>query len=217
MLRWLCIFVLLGLCFGQPVDAGAWPRAKGEVFLSLSVQGDLALQPASGFGAAYLEWGATERLTLGFDIGRPYGTAPKLRAFLRLPLPLSLGKTVTAIELGIGQDGPAPFLRPSVSVGRSLSFGHRSGWLNLDLNAEIFRQRLPLYQADLTFGLALPPRLTAMVQLNTSLRHGGQPQTRLASAVLFNFGKASQLEFGLSHALQGPAAPRVKLSLWQRF
>lgn len=79
MLRLAMIIWLLLSC---PALAGAWPRGKGNVFVASSTY----VLPSGAYTGLYAEWGVTERLTLGLDLGRGVSGQDKAVAFVQAPL-----------------------------------------------------------------------------------------------------------------------------------
>ncbi|MFU8776882.1 MAG: hypothetical protein ACNA7M_04360, partial [Roseovarius sp.] len=71
MLRRLILALAVLPWLEGTVEAGAWPRAKGQTFLVAAGQVDAPDQTGltrQSF-TLYAEYGATERLTLGLDLG----------------------------------------------------------------------------------------------------------------------------------------------------
>ena len=139
-------FVLLALVVGGPAAGGAWPQERGHGFVSTDTRisrpqnalrdGDLAT-----YNTLYAEYGLTDRLTLGVDLGRSVSGADKAVIFLRYPLSTPLPDTRVAVALGFGQIGNARVVRPGVSLGRSFTMGDkRYGWFSAEAVAEYERR-----------------------------------------------------------------------------
>ena len=76
--------------------AGAWPRPKGETFVSIATRQSTgartliaAVQDIESYNSIYVEHGLTDRLTVGLDAGRATGpdeTVDAALVFARLPI-----------------------------------------------------------------------------------------------------------------------------------
>lgn len=221
------IFALLA----SMASAGAWPRDKGRWFLATSTQ-------ISGFGAArnltqlelfnnlYLEYGLTQSLTLGLDIGQSIGfdptyhaSDPNYRLFARLPLVERQGSRL-AVEASLGKAGDQTYTAVGLNFGRGFTLGPNYGWFSVDTRqvmaegpgAEFLRQS----KLDVTAGLTFASRLKAMAQVfHTQV--GPDPYTSFAPSVVLPFGDRLKVQGGLIFDLQEPAPPGVKIGLWQEF
>ena len=95
----LRLAIMLWLALSPPLLAGAWPRGKGNVF----AVGYSYVLPSGAYSGIYGEWGMTDRLTLGVDVGRGVSGQDKSVAFVRAPL-WSPGRGHRfAVELGAGR------------------------------------------------------------------------------------------------------------------
>ena len=85
--------LLLCLC-AQQSQAGAWPRKAGEGFANVAVRlgwpqdvGEwTSLEPSQDYSTLYMEYGLTDRLTLGLDLGHSVSGGGKTVLFLQYPL-----------------------------------------------------------------------------------------------------------------------------------
>ncbi len=212
---WLA-FVLLPWCAAM-VEAGAWPREKGQVFLSISSQIDARDENGinrQSFGG-YAEYGATGRLTLGLDVNGDAVRRSKTIAFIRVPAGRTDRPLKLALELGAGQVENRAALRPALSIGRGFALGRRHGWLNADLRA-ILSGGTGL-ETDLTAGLAAASRSLAMIQLQAGVPDEGRDYLRLAPSVVYEIRPGTQIELGLIEPLSGGGERGVKLGLWRKF
>ncbi|WP_137702965.1 hypothetical protein [Marimonas lutisalis] len=208
-------------CLRAPAaQAGAWPREKGKVFLSAStrVAGTSLAGPYSIYSTTYLEYGLTDRLTVGLDVGHAISGQGKAVVFLRYPLALGKDPNRFAVELGLGTIAGEPAIRPGFSYGRGVSLGQSSGWFNVDTFAEYrgTNRRIDL-KSDITFGLDPPGPLKALVQLQTGISQGDPSFARLAPSLLYEFGSRSHIELGLTAGLIGDTQMGVKLGFWREF
>lgn len=198
---------------------GAWPRAKGETFLSLS--GEISEKDETGlyrqsFGL-YAEYGATPRLTLGLDA---YGDAVRMSkaiAFLRWPLGDADRATKIALEIGAGQVEEETALRPGLSVGRGFVLWERNGWLNADTRAILRDGAGIAYETELTAGLSVGDRVKAILQVQAGMPDEGQDYVRLAPSVVYALRPGVQVELGILAPVLGGGLNTVKLGVWREF
>lgn len=200
-------------------QGGAWPRAKGEGFVAASgtVEGPDEFGYYRQSFSLFAEYGATERLTFGVDLGGDALRMSKAIAFLRLPLGRPSRKVKLALGIGAGQVEGENALRPAFSIGRGMSIGKRHGWLNADTRAILFESGAVAYESDLTAGLSLGARLKALLQLQAGVPAQGRGYLRLAPSVVYRTRPGTHLEFGVTEPLSGGGERGVKLGLWRRF
>jgi len=201
------------------VQGGAWPRAKGEGFLAVSA----TLEGPDEFGlysqsySLFAEYGATERLTFGVDLGGDAGRMSKAIAFARWPLGPTARPLKLALEMGAGQVDGETALRPVISAGRGIAVGRRHGWLNADTRAVVFEGGSTAYETDLTAGLSLGARVKAMVQLQAGLPARGRDYLRLAPALIYETRPGTHLELGVTEPLSGGGERGIELGVWRKF
>lgn len=174
---------LAGLA-GQ-ASGGAWPREEGSLFVSslarLSWPQDITTwtshEPTGEYYTLYVEYGLTDRLTVGLDLGRAISGGGKDVAFLRMPLGRADRRLKLAGELGLGQIEGDMVLRPGLSLG--LGLGH--GWLSADGLAEIsLGSGETDLKLDLTWGLTLWDERKLIVQLQTGSKAATRPSSALS-------------------------------------
>ena len=125
--------------------AGAWPRPKGETFVSIATRQSTgartligAVQDLHNYTSIYAEYGLTERLTVGLDAGHGSGPDEAVDAalvFARLPV-WSPGEHKVAADLGFGllADGVEPTQTrirpgsPGAAASRAAGAAAGSGW-----------------------------------------------------------------------------------------
>jgi len=215
----LLLFLALLPWLSTAVLGGAWPRAKGEGFVAASA----TVEEPDEFGiygqsfSLYAEYGATERLTFGVDLGGDAGRMTKAITFLRVPVGRPSRPLKLAVEIGAGQIEGETALRPAFSVGRGISMGERNGWLNADTRAILFEGGSAAYETDLTAGLSLGARVKALVQLQAGVPAEGRDYFRLAPSVVYEMRPGTQLELGVTEPLSGGGERGFKLGLWRKF
>lgn len=219
MWRVLGFLHALVLClYAGQAEAGAWPRQKGALFVSTANYGPIPTVGVQGtFTSVYLEYGLTDKITVGLDLGRGVSGKSKTVVFGRIPIGPTDGKWRFAAELGIGKIAGEQVIRPGLSIGRSVDWAD-GGWLSLDLTSEVQQTGARLdIKGDFTFGLRLSPRLTAMVQIQGGLPHKEPDFLRIVPSILFDMRRKEKLEFGLSHDFMNPGVPGIKVGYWKDF
>ncbi|MBN9886895.1 hypothetical protein I6N89_06265 [Pelagibaca abyssi] len=204
------------------VTAGAWPRAEGRVFISSAVRlfwpQDIddwtSRKPSSQYYTFYAEYGLTERLTLGLDLGRSVSGDGKTVVFARLPLRARDTGLRIAAELGLGVIDKEPVLRPGLSLG----LGLKNGWLSAEGLSEISRHTGAAdHKLDLTWGWNLPQNRKFLLQMQTGLPHGKKPFARLASSIVLPVTPLVSAELGGTWDLTGSETFGVIMGVWSAF
>ncbi len=132
-----CVLALLLLVGLSPTAlAGAWPREKGELYLSLATYQGIDTDGAPyTTQELYAEYGLTPRLTLAFD---GYDTLnpenARLVLFLRRGLGPQTGAHRLAATLGLGKDGPQDAI--VLRLGGAWGYGLQNGWLGLNAHLD---------------------------------------------------------------------------------
>jgi hypothetical protein len=207
---------LLFLLAGQ-AEAGAWPRAEGETFLSFSVEADPAARVPDGYAALYAERGLAGGLTAGLDIGGDRAEMNKALFFLRWPLARDRPEAKIALEMGLGYAGDGLALRPGLAWGRGIEWGGMPGWLSLETHALLFDDLDGLWKADLTLGLKPRPRNKIMLQFQAALPSDSSPYVKLAPAWVRQIRDGRHIEIGVTAGIWRSDDLRLKLGLWHRF
>jgi hypothetical protein len=223
---------LLLLAAASQVEAGAWPREPGAVFLSfsstLSTGAETLLAPLTDIRSAsqvFAEYGLSETWTLGLDALRATGDDATLTAglvSLRRPVWRGDGGGIAAAELGLGflddADGTQARVRPGLSWGRGFESLRGGGWLGVESSVEL---RLPsgdtAVKADFTAGLKPTDTWMLIAQVQTGLYPDADPIVRLAPSVVRRLGPKSHAQLGLLGSVAGDDAVGVKLAFWFSF
>ena len=218
------LLFLLSICLvlGLQAQAGAWPRAKGSGFISgaarLSWPQDLAawtsMMPVSEYYTLYMEYGLSERITIGFDLGRSVSGAGKTVGFAQLPLRDAGRGPAISGQLGFGQISGRTVFRPGLSLG----WGLRRGWASVDGVAEI---RLDGggsdVKLDMTYGRNLSKDRKLIVQFQTGDTADDPPFARIAPSLVSPLGKRLKMERGVTWGLAGDNSMGVKMGVWLDF
>lgn len=225
-----------------PGTAGPWPRERGSFFVSTTVEAWESALPGIPhyYGSIFVEYGLTERLTLGhkYAMGSEAGTSMDLRLGIGLvrdrPYTLSLevvlGERESERFLLVPLADPPPdatarFGSVGLGWGRGLTLGARGGWvsvegmLTLPLEDEVPSLGLggPSVNLDTTFGVTFDNGWKALAQVFAFRGDDGQSVVKLAPGVAIPLGARMHVEIGarlLADDLEGSA---VALGLWQEF
>ena len=230
-MRILLLFMIL---FPSIATAGAWPREKGEVFLSFSNEVSARSQTRYATGTSlYAEYGLTNRLTVGFDgtLG-PTGTPSEAYLFLRTPLGQLDHPTHLAISFGLGVKSiPNPWGTTSnqklARIGASWGRGLKRGWLGVDISAAtvlntsitVPGQSGTTYKADFIWGMKPSKRVMLIWQLQTGKSPDGPTYARFSPSVIWEMprGKGAQIEIGIVQGITGDDSRNLKLGFWRAF
>ena len=238
MPRALALLILF--CLTAPSAwAGPWPRGEGETFLSFAAE----YSDSGDYGSLYAEYGLTETLTLGLDLGATSSDAKKAIAFVRWPVGDTAGPLRMAVQLGVGYaerwrtppfklvvkgggplpplPGPRPQMRPVLqtgfSIGRGLEILGQKGWVTLDTRAEMDDAFTSHYAADATLGLTYPKGHMLILQVQTGATDAGETWAKLAPSYVLELSDTQHLEMGFVAGVAGDTDIAARLGLWQRF
>lgn len=219
MLRRLILALAVLPWLAGAVEAGAWPRAKGQTFLAATGQVDAPDQTglAQQSFTLYAEHGLSERLTLGLDLGGDALRMTKSLAFARWPIGQPSRPLKIAVEIGVGNVSEKSALRPGLSLGRGLTFWGRQGWAAFDGRAVVFGGGEVTLESDLTLGLNISPRGMVIAQVQTGRPAAGRAYTRFVPSYVHATKPGAHLEFGLILPVSGGGERGVKLGLWRSF
>lgn len=217
------LILLFTLSLVHPAQAGAWLREKGTSFSSFAFTGTYALDTTS---QTYLEYGLTEKMTLGADIGyiRPRNALHGGYAtfFMRRPISAPDAASKWSYDLGIGAswigDQILPHLRAGLSWGKGMTWGEKSGWMNVDASVTWnLATELHLAKIDTTIGVNFTEVTTGMVQIY--LAHLAQDTfATVAPSLVFSPGKSKfRIQVGLESPLEELRDSSIKIGLWRNF
>lgn len=236
----LRVIVLIFLWISPTLaQAGAWPREKGSLFLSFSNTISANSQTRFQTGtSAYLEYGLTPRMTVGFDgfLGAT-GAASEAYLFLRFPVGKRNRPNKFALTFAIGQKSiPNPWGgtvdQPQIKLGASWGRGLKKGWLAADAYIIVpVTKKVPTFapaftahhnvhfSADFTWGQKPNDRLMLIWQVQTGIPAIGDAYVKFAPSVIWSFGgKAnSQIEIGIVKGITGDDSQSLKLGIWRIF
>lgn len=223
-MRW--ILALMIWCCATSVQAGAWPRNEGSLFVALSADATRAL--------LYAEYGMRNDWTTGMEISMPHGRRlPDVSQFVHHPIWRSKGgailsaglatelrETSAAVTIPELKGESEIAVRGGLFWGKGFATRLGDGWATLDGQVEqiVTTDWLDTGPAlKLDAGLGLKPLAQLMVTAQAQYwRRGAVEELRLETGAAWTMGKA-QLVAQPSVGVLGPSDPRVKIGVWMSF
>ncbi|PIE12651.1 MAG: hypothetical protein CSA70_09125 [Rhodobacterales bacterium] len=220
-MRRLTAILMITLLWATPALSGAWPRGKGNVFFqsALRVSASDKTGPYAVYSTTYLEYGATDTLTFGLDLGHGVSGDTKAIVFARLPIAVIADKHHVAVELGAGTLAGQATLRPGLSYGRGFkTVRDMTGWFAIDSFAELRTASGQVdFKTDITLGLNHNDRFKSMIQFQSGMSEGDNIFLRVEPSLVIRLGKKSHIELGLTAGLVGEDQLGVKFGFWRDF
>ncbi len=218
-----CLLAIAILWLGVvTATAGAWPREQGGVFASATVRlswpQDMvkarSFEPTGGYRTLYLEYGLTNRLTVGLDLGRSVSGRRKTVVFGRIPIRNRDTGIKAAFQLGLGTIDDRQIIRPGISLG----WGLENGWIAADAVAEM---RVESGEADLkldvTWGRNLGKGRKLILQMQMGDPVDDPSFARFAPSIVFPLNDMISLETGAAWGIVGDNTFGLKVGLWTQF
>lgn len=220
-LAFLAFLICLSPFAGQ---AGPWARGDGKIFASSSIflkwPNGRDFDRPDVYGAAYVEYGVSGRITLGIDAGSPdYMDTSRTKAigFLRYTLTPSDARHQFAVDLGAGVDNGDALARIGLSYGTGWTLGTLSGWVTLDgFGLHAPQTDVTKAAADLTVGVTAQ-NMKYMVQLSASQTNAGQQTAAIKPSVVRKINKSTYVELGAVFGLINKPDPELKIGIWKEF
>lgn len=207
MIRLLCALVSILAALSGPVDAGAWPRPKGEGFVAVSY-GTTGSQ-------VFAEVGLGRDWTMGVDVSRDLAGRLDGLVFLHHSLPGAPLGGVWSVGGAVGQRAGDTVVRTGLFFGRGFS-APIEGWVAVEAQSELSWLTGTAYKLDATLGVKPGGRMMYMIQGQAALWPGADPSLRIEPAAAVTLGPA-QIVLAPSMSVTGARDPRLKLSLWWSF
>ncbi len=225
MIRRACLVSgLMVLVLALPVAAGAWLRAEGSGFFSLSSSTTYSLD--SGF-AGYLEYGLAPKTTVGADLDltmrQGLAMSGTLSAFVRRPISLGDRPARMSYQIGLGArisgSDISALAKTTLSYGRSLTWKDRNGWVNVDTGVEWdLDGSNHIGKIDATLGMALGARAKGMFQVFWAIDSGGNTSTTLAPSYIYTPKNGKTIYVvGLEAKRSTTQDYGLKFSVWREF
>jgi len=190
-------------------------RFHHDIYTSDSPQ---LTKPASYYYSNFSEFGLTESITFGADLGHSVSGESKLIVFLRHPILALKDKHHFAAELGVGEIAGEFILRPGLFYGRGLAHHNSSGWLAIDV---LFEHHVRLqktdFKADFTYGTTFSGGIKTILQMQSGRQAGDPKFLRFAPSLAIPMGSTTHLELGGSLNLIGEPEYGLKIGIWKEF
>lgn len=219
----MLLAILMTLCAVPTAQAGAWLKEKGQSFASITVGTNRASEVTLSY---YLEYGLTEKTTVGLDIG---GYTNRMDAkngyaavFMRRSLFASDGPHKYAYELGFGGLYQDDMMLPTVKAGLSWGYGFShsagNGWLNVEATY-IYEPTLgqKIAKLDGTLGVDLTDLTTGIFELHFSQKDDATYGSFEPSLLIRPRRGPFNIKFGAEIPHDDIDKSAFKLGVWHRF
>lgn len=174
--------------------------------------------PAARYYTFYFEYGISDRLTAGLDLGRSVSGGSKAIAFAQYPMRDRTSGVKITMALGFGRIDNTQVIRPGIAIGKGFSSANRAGWMTAEGVAEIATATGRTdFKLDLTYGLNLARDRKLILQLQTGAPARRDVFARFAPSIVLPAGKGRHAELGVTYGLTGDSDVGVMLGLWQSF
>ena len=204
--------------------AGAWPRGKGNVFVAANAEltwpDGRTIELPDIYGGTYLEFGLSQRITLGLDLGSSDATRPdrlKSVGFVRYTLTTPDAPYQFAIDAGAGRFLGETVARLGGSLGTGFTSFDRQSWVSIDLHT--LRSTTSGNHAttlDATYGVSMK-RGKIMGQLSGFQAFDRTQSVSFTPSFAYDLGKGRHLEIGVRIGLKEKPDPALKIGIWQEF
>lgn len=214
------IFLLL---VTTKVQAGAWAREEGEVFLSFG--GNVALfgeavRPVYYDPTIYLEYGLRPRLTIGIDgFTADKGTAGSLFVFARFPLGPTDQPDKLAMSISTGATlMPNGSLEETPRIGLHWGRGLETGWLAADtVISHGLTRGITQAKIDGTWGYNFADDWSSVVVGTAGIGLTGDFYAKVSPSIVYQLNETISVRMGLVQALTGDLGSGLSLEAWMRF
>ncbi|WP_289069380.1 hypothetical protein [uncultured Aliiroseovarius sp.] len=220
MMARLPVFALaLLIATGDLAHAGAWPRDKGDAFASGQLRIDAHQPDRPPDLSVYGEYGLTDQWTVGgkLEYERATKNITDIKAFGRWHVPDQDGPWQKALGVSVEGTPDAPFVTPSMHLGRGVDTPLGPGWLDVQMTA---KTSILNAQADFgafgLFGVKPFKRLMTMMALDVSAAQGG-PQADVIPSLAWQYMPGQHLSVEWTHAIAGAVKDQVAVGLWLEF
>lgn len=214
--------IALLVLLGTQVQASAWPREKGTGFISVATRPkwpqDISTwtskNPTDQYTTLYVDYGLSNRFSVGLDLGRSVSGAAKIIGYVNMPVIRPQNGLAMSVQMGFGTISKEKVIRPGVSVGMPT----RNGWISLDSVAEInLDTRSSDLKLDATWGINMKDNKKLILQIQSGIQSGDPHFMRFAPSMVSPLTDKLDLEFGGAYGLVGDNSMGVKLGLWAKF
>ncbi len=219
----LVLFMTIFWSAASAAHAGAWLREKGTGFVSLSFGASMFSETTNSL---YLEYGLSEKITVGLDISA-FTNAQDVRngfgnLFMRRSLGPTDGRNKWAYEIGVGglwgNEMQRPTIKTGLSWGRGFQVNKHSGWINLDA-AVIYEPTLNehIVKFDGTVGLDFGNITTGIVEVALSQQENEFFGAIEPSILIRPKQSRFQVKVGAQIPFDDQKKSAFKLGVWHTF
>ncbi|MCK0140435.1 hypothetical protein [Aliiroseovarius sp. F47248L] len=217
--RFLIYVLAMLFASGDLAHAGAWPRDKGDTFVSGQVRQDADTLDDAPVASVYGEYGLTSRWTVGGKLDYALATknVTQIKAFARWHFADNGGPWKRAISLAIEETAEDPNVSPSFHLGRRIDTTFGPGWLDAELTATMSILDAQVdYSAFALVGVKPNPRLMIMVALDITTIDAGA-QIDLIPSVAWEIKQGKHLQLEWTYGLDGAVKHEVAAGIWLEF
>ncbi|MGC1506106.1 MAG: hypothetical protein WA782_18455 [Sulfitobacter sp.] len=203
--------------------AGAWLREEGTGFVSL---GFGATQFSETTNAFYIEYGLSDKTTIGLDVSAFTNALNVRNGFGNLFLRRAIGPTDRpnkwAYEVGIGglwgNEMQLPTVKTSVSWGREFQLNERDGWVNVDAGF-IYEptQGENVTKLDATLGVKFGAITTGLLEVTVSSQNSDTYGAFEPSVLIRPKDSNFNVKVGAQIPFDEQDKTALKLGVWHTF
>lgn len=218
-IRWIILFLLTVSVTPAQVLAGAWPREKGELFMSVMAKQQTDQLQGYPIGTAYVEYGFRHNITVAgkitYDFSVLETTEYELSA--RWHFPDNDAPLKKAISLTLAGPVEAPRIEPRFHLGYGFSTPFGSGWADLEVYASVSTQGLaPNCGGYGVLGLKPHDRLLTMLGVDVMMTPD-KTFVKAIPSVAWEMKPNRYLTVQYTRGVQGVQESELGMGLWLQF
>ncbi|MCK0140945.1 hypothetical protein [Aliiroseovarius sp. F20344] len=218
-IRW--IILSLPFLSVTPVQAmaGAWPREKGEVFVSAMATQDTDQLQGYPIGTAYVEYGLRHNITVAGKITYDFAVleATEYELSARWHFPDNDKPLKKAISLTLAGPVEDPRVEPRFHFGYGFDSPFGAGWADLEVYASVSTQGLETdYGGYGVLGLKPHDRLMAMLGVDVMVTPD-KTFVKAIPSVAWELNPNRHLTMQYTRGLQGIEESEFGMGLWLQF
>lgn len=237
--RHICSLAILLLPLAGSASAGAWLRADGTTFMSISHEQDLA---GSTYTGLYAERGIGGRNTLGFRLDHSGSGQTGALIWLQRSLDDGSGPNRWTVSLGLGAVDRGGSLLPAGEVaaawGRGIASPLGGGWFTVETRLNVVGEpedtaatddatREARYlgnlatqtaiKTDVTLGVHVTPSMVVINQIRFEQAEDTGFSSKLSTSLVRDLKGPAKLELGIMAPLSEQGEPALKVGTWLEF
>lgn len=217
------IWIIIVLAMACAANAGPWLRPLGEGFMSVDSIGSIGRNQGDlrAYSGVLVEYGARERLTLGFTGGIDLQNNGTVVVFARRAGPEIRPHWVSSFDVGIGvQFDPQnsdPLIKLGAAIGRGALFSDGTGWAHLDGYITLHRQMAPALKIEATLGKRGEQDWLYLFQVFAERLEGNEWEYQIAPSVALPIAKNRHIQLGAFAKTPGDHRFGLKVAIWRSF